>query len=104
MARVARAGRFFELWVGNLSISYLYIYDIGVWLYHLLLLRGIKGPLEDFSVSSSVSLFLGKELIRLLSPCGSRTARPTTHPTRPCSLLCVLFAAFGPDLVVPLHV
>ena len=101
MARVARAGRFFELWVGNLSISYLYIYDIGVWLYHLLLLRGVRDYSRNFL---GASLFLGKELIRLLSPCGSRTARPTTHPTRPCSLLCVLFAAFGPDLVVPLHV
>ena len=98
MARVARAGRFFGFGLAIYLLSYLYIYDIGV-----CDSTACSCSKERKIATSYRFSFLGKEL-RLLSSCGSRTARP--QPALPTLGLCFASCLLppDPDLVVPLLV
>ena len=101
MARVARAGRFFGFGLAIYLLSYLYIYDIGVWTPPPAPAPRNKGTAGEFF---QLSLRFPCKELRLLSSCGSRTARP--QPALPTLGLCFASCLLppDPDLVVPLLV
>ena len=98
MARVARAGRFFGFGLAIYLLSYLYIYDIGVW---TLPPARIKGRAQN---SLQVGVRLPYYELRLLSSCvrARHDHNPPYPPFGLCFASCLLPP--DPDLVVPLLV